>query len=1614
MNAPPADSQCSKSLTIAGSSGLRNKLVSGQYAVVDRVFPLFDHIFQQGDFPKIIPFIVTLYTSLQIMFVGLWPEINFWRLSSGNILDALNILSKIFFFIPAKLSFYPETSIFQNYSSMNNYSGDSLNNNFDPNNPEYILYNNNENDSIMITFICVLVIFLISFVSIVGHIFYSAIAHRYLKWLLYFNRFVSDYICQIMIIPSAALVGSSLLMLCHGMSMSNIAYVVVGAIMNVYFLYTYTLTTKLSTKSTIISVTVKSTFDCDPIINTFITHSIFIILGYLFQYFPTWVFTVLQIIYLSLNIYFNIHVIVFMPFHSLIGNIFFAATGITNAALTFCMIFPPLLSAISNKTLIFLCCWPVIFIISLIVLIVVNIRRYKQIIKNLTKIKDDDSETSQEEIHSSFDKLGLNKSEDKALCYERIGFANICPYFIDWSLLKYMAMMYNSNKIYCFQIQLLSYFPSELRQMDQYFNIIITKNNLKFDERFLIYQVNRLKVMRHSTTCSEANERYLKLRGMSDECLSNVLGFWRSPNPDISYFEALSSNMQKLDSLWMESIRNYPNSTKFYEMYRKFLTECRTDFRKAIIIKERSDMVDLGKTFTIDKTFRSMVRSFPDYIKKKIVDGKGNFIQNENSGNDQSHSGATSASTSISLSNSSSSDVSTSSEFSLSDDKEMDAEVEGTLASSMFTFSKLRMALYHALKGRTHGSINSINFAVVISLILSITCFIGFYFYIQKKYEERADSMSLLSSLTYTRIYSELSITSLILDYVKYHGGLITDIGYFDDITPLIDLSSSLNRDALIQSLQSNRNFGELLVKVSSISAEGINVYEVASRFLNPINDFTTCWNGIPVDSKEQNLKNLYTYLYYLHQRCAAVTRDDFLLSNHFCELHENNFWAVSGSQNLSDSVTNFQVHATDDLVNLSRFIMIIIPIAIILISFCPIMGLSLWFVHHCDVMAKALSELSRDIKEQAISPIGKHFQAEETSISEPKLRITKMVFFNIMILILSIVTAVLFLMMVYVANTGIHGISQILMWENLASKRVIYAVEIMNFAIYAIILHDPNNMPSYTNRSIEIERIYDSFAILDQAGTDLTSGNNQSKPFGGQYSILDSIMTTEQCVINYDTENIHDTYRCGSVSHLLSAYHDMIANIVADLDRFSGSLSDEYPTNLIHIVNYHIVPLMQEFIYQCDKLVTSNFNKLLKTSMILMIVGIILSLVILVYGLVIESFARNTYTTALSIFKRIPPIQMIQNKKIRDLLLNRNGSHTTASSSFARSILHKSGDAMLCTSLNGIIEIVNPYITKTFGYSPDQLLGQSVGVLFKDDNVLNQMEMMREGRISSLYEDQQICVRDNENQIPVHTTIIGIKKDESTNVESFVFILRDNSDRVNQQKCAEDAKAQSEYLLFQILPRDIVFKLNRGEKEISFTVPSASIIFIDIVQFSAYSANLNPQEIMGNLSMIFASFDNQIKKYTLLTKIKLIGDVYMAAAGLFATEDVSSEHATQTVKFGQDIITELDEINVKLNSNLQVRVGVNSGGPLIGGVLGTDKPVFDIIGDPINVASRLQSTDIPGKVQISQNTCDLLNQTEFSIEPRGEVFLKGKGKVNTFLVTPASSTFSFEISVRT
>ncbi|WP_036279284.1 adenylate/guanylate cyclase domain-containing protein [Methylocystis sp. ATCC 49242] len=220
---------------------------------------------------------------------------------------------------------------------------------------------------------------------------------------------------------------------------------------------------------------------------------------------------------------------------------------------------------------------------------------------------------------------------------------------------------------------------------------------------------------------------------------------------------------------------------------------------------------------------------------------------------------------------------------------------------------------------------------------------------------------------------------------------------------------------------------------------------------------------------------------------------------------------------------------------------------------------------------------------------------------------------------------------------------------------------------------------------------------------------------------------------------------------------------------------------------------------------------------------------------------------------------------------------------------------------------------------------------------------------------------------------------------------LRDREREASEALRVE--KERSEQLLLNILPAPIVDRLKDGETVIADHLANVTILFADFVGFTELSSKLSAPELVGVLGRVFSAFDRLAVKFG-VEKIKTIGDAYMAACGLFGQRD---DHAHAVGNMAMAMIETLRKLNDELPTRLEIRIGINSS-DVIAGVIGTHKFVYDIWGDAVNVASRLESTSLPGCIQVSRATYEHLRD-EFVFEPRGGLEIKGKGLLQTYFL---------------
>lgn len=205
--------------------------------------------------------------------------------------------------------------------------------------------------------------------------------------------------------------------------------------------------------------------------------------------------------------------------------------------------------------------------------------------------------------------------------------------------------------------------------------------------------------------------------------------------------------------------------------------------------------------------------------------------------------------------------------------------------------------------------------------------------------------------------------------------------------------------------------------------------------------------------------------------------------------------------------------------------------------------------------------------------------------------------------------------------------------------------------------------------------------------------------------------------------------------------------------------------------------------------------------------------------------------------------------------------------------------------------------------------------------------------------------------------------------------------------------KRRAEQLLLNILPASIAERLQNGERSIADRFDDATVLFADVTNFTPLSENYSAEAIVGLLNHLFSAFDALADKYG-VEKIKTMGDSYMAACGIPLQRH---DHAEAAALMALEMLQSLHKLNVESNNSLDIRIGMHCG-PVVAGVIGVKKFIYDLWGDTVNIASRMESHGEPGKIHVSEAMYSKL-KSKFSFEERGLIVIKGKGTMTTYFL---------------
>lgn len=299
------------------------------------------------------------------------------------------------------------------------------------------------------------------------------------------------------------------------------------------------------------------------------------------------------------------------------------------------------------------------------------------------------------------------------------------------------------------------------------------------------------------------------------------------------------------------------------------------------------------------------------------------------------------------------------------------------------------------------------------------------------------------------------------------------------------------------------------------------------------------------------------------------------------------------------------------------------------------------------------------------------------------------------------------------------------------------------------------------------------------------------------------------------------------------------------------------------------------------------------------------------------------------------------------------------------------------------------------FGYTEEEVIGKPLTLIIphelhqRHNEGIERMNQRMEPRVVGKVLELK-AVKKSGEEFPVELTLGSWDNDGK---RYYSGIIRDITEKKKAELIILNEKKKSDELLLNILPKQVADELKSLGKATTKRHENVTILFTDFKDFTPLASSISPIKLVKELNEIFSRFDDIMEEFQ-IEKIETIGDAYFAACGL---PEENKDHAFQCVKAAKQMFRYLEERNKKNEIQWKMRAGIHSG-PVVAGVVGKKKYAYDLFGDTVNTASRMESNGEVGRINISGTTYELIKE-KYNCIPRGQINVKGKGNLNMYFV---------------
>lgn len=1435
-------------------------------------------------------------------------------------------------------------------------------------------------------------------------------------------------------------------------------------------------------------------------------------------------------------------------------------------------------------------------------------------------------------------------SRMKLLFLIKVGVENACDMFIDYTLFKFIISTFPEDRDMLRLISIIEMSFPYMRLSFQQLLPIIRVDSMKFNQRFLIYEINTLNKLTETDLSISSTKELSVARTNSLKYQDVVMNTWLLDEITISALDNVITSVKRGDKMWDYILAKYPNLIEAHKLYHQFSIECKTDFYQAASTTKQIKKIEDHKLNIKDRAFISFVRTFPVYLTHHILTPNG-FLEDFNSSDAYK-------------------------------EEPENSENMSSLTEPTDYEAKLRFAIFRATHKSKANSSKFMEFVIYIFFVIFIVAelALALVYYqtftdementdILRYYRHLTSNLSLTNSyvlLKYATLFSKNSTvnTHSIIPFRKGHPSPVPtfefDFFYYYNKYNITDSffdtsEDTLDFNILTRSLQTATSFQLLYFEMKDLSENGFyDVDEITElMFYSPI-EVGACYESKKILTISQDLPRTFIY-HTINQITLSFDSeiDKWLTnSNSFCNIFSS-FAPITGT--LRDvRFQTYQVFMDTNRTKKNEILLTTLLLSLIIsIVYLVIFIISnARFLKELHYFADILSSLDEEEKRNGANPIlvdstlshsnvtVKNTNNDDNATNNNNNNInvdknmipiqssSKRAFYYSMMFVCAfmIVLQGVFLFLIgYVAYQMKTYDLTVTYWNFFNKLRIPQYLEIFDTLAMTCILR--THQTNATTYQIEKQRCYDLIETTESSSTFLVTSNEDGESILGKSEIFDEYYLRTTCldeVIENEIEdndgggdfhsiskeskagysdknesnfsflketkvddNNNDVFRstskktkvddpyewiddridmytdeefeCMSMSSKILIYIQIARDALQKIERdtMTDSLND-YIISRIAYLYYILNKYICADINLGDSIITKMGDDYLSQSkrniILLLIASIIISVASFFINLYYKSFLNSIYQGGIILVRRLNPNEMAANHRLVSFLLNKgiNKKNYNKELNVTQSIVHYSSDMLFYLSNNGIILITNQAILQNLAYSPEQIVGKPIYFLFEEDSkkeIQKNIALLEKNDNQGMIQLNITCYTASSAQIYVSLMMF------QTSSKHIVIIMKNLKDILEKQRILSEMKNNCLSLYYSILPSFVAKLKNIEEKDISFLVPTATIIFVDFAHFTEFSRTLSPEQLLSVLSSIYSQYDAKLREYKSLTKIKIIGDIFMCAGGLFNSQgdkkndiptsnsnigpviggiknakpkdspdskalskrpsfgtgsnadiqisplssrermstqinysstlhdihltlgnpnqpnnnmnnnmnnsnsvgdnmnnnmmmnnnyiqnqdllirpsfsDVESalqseqiifqssiarmesdfmtpdaSVASQAVRFGFDTIEVVEDINMKNNFSLAVRVGISTGGPIVAGVLGDDRLDFEIFGKEISFTMRLQKTGIPGKVVISDSTYNLISNLQYSFEDR-DIFIKGKGNYRTHIIQP-------------